>query len=77
VYPIGELFGTLWAIITRRLNKKNIFDDRYAVQCATFARLCYNAIGRDILGPAIDESNSSPEKIFQSTVFSQRWVWHR
>ncbi len=74
---MGELFGTLWASLTRRLDKKNIFDDKYAVQCATFVRMCYRDIGRDPLGAAVDLTNTSPEAFFRSDVFSFRQEWHR
>ena len=77
-YPVAELFGTLWAILTSRLSKKNIFDDKYAVQCATFVRTCYQAIGKDILTSSpTDLSNTSPEKIYQSQVFTFRQEWHK
>lgn len=77
-YPVAELFGTLWAILTRRLSKKNIFDDKYAVQCSTFVRICYQVIGKDILtGSPTDISNTSPEKIYQSQTFSFRQEWHQ
>lgn len=76
-YPVGELFGTLWAIITRSLSKKNIFDDKYAVQCATFVRMCYQHINRDILTGPDDLTHTSPEKIFQSQVFTFRKEWHK
>lgn len=77
-YPVAELFGTLWAILAGKLSKKNIFDDKYAVQCATFVRLCYQAIGKDILtGNTTELSNTSPEKIYQSRVFTFRQEWHK
>jgi hypothetical protein len=75
LYPIGELFGTLWAIITRTLDKKNIFDDKYAIQCSTFVRMCYQSIGRDPLVAMTDHlSNTMPERLFQSDRFSFRQV---
>ncbi len=76
-YPVGELFGTLWAIITRRLAKKNIFDDKHAVQCATFVRMCYQAIGQDPVTGAVHLTNTSPESFYQSQVFTFRKEWHR
>jgi len=76
-YPVGALFGTLWAIVTRRLDQKNIYDDKYAAQCATFVRMCYQAIGRDILSGPTDLSHTSPEKIWQSQVFTFRSELHR
>ncbi len=76
-YPIGELFGTLWAILTRRLNKKNIFDDKYAVQCATFVRMCYQHVGRDPLDSTIDLTHTAPEVLHRSDRFTFRQEWHR
>ena len=76
-YPFGELFGTLLAIIFRKLNKKNIFDDKHAVQCATFVRMCYQHVGKEILTGPIDLTHSSPEAIFQSQVFTFREEWHK
>jgi len=76
-YPVGELFGTFWAILTRQFNKKNIFDDKYAVQCATFVRMCYQYIEKDFLPEDIDLTHSSPETIHQSQIFSYRKEWHR
>src|SRR2546422_507687 len=76
-YPVGELFGTLWAIITRRLAKKNIFDDKHAVQCATFVRMCYQAIGHDPVTGAVHLTNTSPESFYQSQLFTFRKEWHR
>ncbi len=49
VYPVGELFGTLWAILTGNLSKKNVFDNKHAVQCATFVRTCYRDIQKEII----------------------------
>lgn len=45
-YPVEELFGTLWAILFNRLSKKSIFDDKFAVQCATFVRMCYQHVNQ-------------------------------
>ncbi|MBN1153519.1 hypothetical protein JXB12_01220 [candidate division KSB1 bacterium] len=76
-YAVGELFGTLWAILWGKLRKKNIFDDRYAVQCASFVRMCYQNIGKDILNGPVDLTHTSPEAIHQSKVFNFRKEWHR
>jgi len=75
-YPVGELFGTLWAIITHRMARRNIFDDKHAVQCATFVRMCYQAIGRDPVTGPVDISNTSPESYYQSHAFTFRREWH-
>jgi hypothetical protein len=76
-YPVGELFGTLWAIITRRLSKRNIFDDRYALQCSTFVRMCYQQIDADPLTTDVDLSHTSPEALYRSDRFSFREEWKR
>lgn len=77
-YPIGELFGTFWAILTRRMNKRNIFDERFAVQCATFVRMCYrDGVGVDPIPADVALSNTSPEAFYQSHLFSFREEWHR
>ena len=76
-YPVLELVGTLWAIITHKMSKPNVFDDKSAVQCATFVRKCYESAGKDPLrGLATDLTNTSPEKLFQSAAFSFRQEWH-
>jgi len=71
-YPVGELFGTLLAILTGRMGRRNVFDDRYAVQCATYVRMTYQVIGKDPLTGETHISNTSPEKLYQSTKFTFR-----
>ncbi len=74
-YPVGELFGTLWSIVTHRCSDKHIFDQKYAVQCATFVRLCYQSIEQDIIAGGSDLTNTSPEEISQSGIFTFRKEW--
>jgi hypothetical protein len=77
-YPVEGLFGTLWAMKTGTLHKRNIFDMKYAIQCATYVRLCYQAIGKDPLADSKDDiSNTSPERLSQSGLFTVRHEWHR
>jgi hypothetical protein len=77
-YTVEGLFGTLWAMGTGRLHKQNIFDMKYAIQCATYVRMCYQAIDKDPLAESTDDiSNTSPERISQSTLFTVRHEWHR
>jgi hypothetical protein len=77
-YPVEGLFGTLWAMQRGTLHKRNIFTMRYAIQCATFVRTCYRAIGKDPLLDSTDDiTNTSPERLSQSTVFTVRHDWHR
>ncbi len=77
IYPVGELFGTLWAIITDKLSKKNVFDDEHAVQCATFVRMCYRDIGKELILTGTHPTNTSPEEISQSQVFTFRQEWKK
>ncbi len=77
-YPVEGLFGTLWAMQTGTLHKRNIFDMKYAIQCATYVRMCYQAIDKDPLAESTDDiSNTSPERLSQSTLFTIRHEWHR
>ena len=77
-YPVEGLIGTLWAMWTGRLHKRNIFDMNYAMQCATYVRMCYRAIDKDPLAESTDDiSNTSPERLSQSTLFTVRHEWHR
>ncbi len=77
-YSVGGLFGTLWAMQTGTLHKRNIFDLKYAIQCATYVRMCYQAIDKDPLAESTDDiSNSSPERLSQSALLTVRHEWHR
>ena len=77
-YPVEGLFGTLWAMRTGTLHKRNIFDLKYAIQCSTFVRMCYQAIKKDPLAGSTDDiSNTSPERLSQSPLFTVRHEWHR
>ena len=77
-YSVEGLFGTLWAMWTGRLHKRNIFDMKYAIHCSTYVRLCYQAIDRDPLAGSTDDiSNTSPERLSQSPLFTMRHEWHR
>jgi hypothetical protein len=77
-YPVEGLFGTLWAMWTGTVHKRNIFDMQYAIQCSTYVRMCYQAIGKDPLAGSTDDiSNTSPERLSQSPLFTVRHEWHR
>jgi hypothetical protein len=76
-YPISEMFGTLRAILTKSADKMNIYNQAYAVQCATFIRMCYQNINEDFITNGIHSDNISPEVIYQSTVFGVREQWNR
>jgi hypothetical protein len=77
-YPVEGLFGTFWAMRMGTLYKRNIFDMKYAIQCATFVRMCYQAIDKDPLVDSLDDiSNTSPERLSQSALFTVRYEWRR
>jgi hypothetical protein len=63
LYPIHELLGTWWAIITKKQWLPNPLDDRHAMYCSAFTRYCYKEAGRDFLGNEISVSNTTPEDI--------------
>jgi hypothetical protein len=76
-YPVVGLLGTLVASLTDRLKQKNIFDNDHAVQCATFVRVCYQHIGRDFIARGSHLTNTSPEEIWRSQLFTARYLWNR
>lgn len=77
-YSVAELFGTLLAILSKTISRKNIFDTKYAIQCATLVRTCYQAIGKDPLtGMMNDLSHTSPERIYQSSLWTFKQEWQR
>ncbi len=63
LYPIQELLGTWWAIITERQWRKNPLDDRNAMYCSSFVRYCYKEADRDFLDSSVAVSNTTPEDI--------------
>lgn len=68
LYPIQELLGTWWAIITGKQWLPNPLDDPHAMYCSAFVRHCYKQAGRDFLGGEIDVSNTAPENIAQAGI---------
>ena len=68
LYPIQELLGTWWAIITRQEWKENPVDDPHAMYCSAFVRHCYNVAGKDFLYSSVSISNTSPEHIAQAAI---------
>ena len=76
-YPVTELLGTIWAMQTGRMQKTNVFYKEHAAQCATFARLCYQSIGRDFIESGTHPSNTTPEEISQSPLFTFRKYWSK
>ena len=68
LYPIHELLGTWWAIITKRQWVPNPLDDPHAMYCSAFVRYCYKEAGRDFLGSEISVSNTTPEDIAKAGI---------
>lgn len=63
LYPLQELLGTWWAIITKSQWKENPLDDRHAMYCSAFVRCCYKEAGRDFINNSVSVSNTTPEDI--------------
>lgn len=68
LYPIQELLGTWWAIVTKRQWLPNPLDDPHAMYCSAFVRHCYKEAGRDFIGQEVSVSNTTPEHIAQEGV---------
>lgn len=68
LYPIHELLGTWWAIITKKQWLENPVDDPHAMYCSAFVRHCYKEAGKDFIGPEISVSNTTPEDICQAGI---------
>jgi hypothetical protein len=68
LYPIHELLGTWWAIITKKQWLPNPVDDPHAMYCSAFTRYCYREAGRDFIGPEVSVSNTTPEDIAQAGI---------
>ncbi len=68
LYPIHELLGTWWAIITKKQWLPNPVDDPHAMYCSAFTRYCYKEAGKDFLGNEISVSNTTPEDIAQAGI---------
>lgn len=66
LYPIQELLGTWWSVITGQQWFPNPVDDPHAMYCSSFVRHCYREAGKDFLGPEVSLSNTTPEHIAQA-----------
>ncbi len=77
LYPIGELLGTWWAIITSQMWKDNPLDDPHAMYCSAFVRFCYKAAGHDFIGSEVSVSNTAPEHIAQAGAASGKMIVFR
>ena len=68
LYPIHELLGTWWAIITKKEWRENPVDDPHAMYCSAFVRHCYKEAGADFLSGKVSISNTTPEHIAQAGI---------
>jgi hypothetical protein len=68
LYPIHELLGTWWAIITKKQWLPNPLDNPHAMYCSAFVRFCYREARKDFIGPEISTSNTTPEDIAQAGI---------
>ena len=68
LYPIHELLGTWWAIITKKEWLENPVDDPHAMYCSAFVSYCYKEAGVDFLAPQVSVSNTTPEHIAQAGI---------
>jgi hypothetical protein len=68
LYPIHELLGTWWAIITKKEWLENPVDDPHAMYCSAFVSYCYKEAGLDFLDPQVSVSNTTPEHIAQAGI---------
>jgi hypothetical protein len=77
LYPIQELLGTWWAIITKKEWRPNPVDDPHAMYCSAFVRYCYEEAGADFLGPEVSVSNTTPEHIAQAGIETGKLVLYK
>jgi hypothetical protein len=68
LYPIHELLGTWWAIITKKQWLENPVNDPHAMYCSAFTRYCYKEAGKDFIGPEVSVSNTTAEDIAQAGI---------
>ncbi len=68
LYPIHELIGTWWAIVTKKQWLPNPVDDPHAMYCSAYTRYCYKEAGADFIGRKVSLSNTTPEDIAQAGI---------
>jgi hypothetical protein len=68
MYPIQELLGTWWTIVTHEQWMPNPLNDPHAMYCSSFVRYCYAKAGRDFLGADISVSNTTPEDVAKAGI---------
>ena len=59
LYPIQELLGTWWAIISKKEWRPNPVDDPHAMYCSAFVRYCCKEAGADFLDRKVSMRSST------------------
>ena len=77
LYPIHELLGTWWAIITKKEWRPNPVDDPHAMYCSAFVRHCYKEAGADFLSGKVSISNTTPEHIAQAGIKAGKLICYK
>ena len=77
LYPIQELLGTWWAIITKKEWLPNPVDDPHAMYCSAFVRHCYKEARADFIGRKVSISNTTPEHIAQAGINAGKLIRYR
>ena len=78
LYPVQELIGSLWAIISRREWEQNILDDPHAMFCSAYCRYNYVQAGYDFMGGLpVAVSNTAPEHIAQAGMRTWEFIEYR
>ncbi|MBS3917516.1 MAG: hypothetical protein KG012_01380 [Deltaproteobacteria bacterium] len=77
LYPIHELLGTWWAIITKKEWRPNPVDDTHAMYCSAFVRHCYKEARADFLSGKVSISNTTPEHIAQAGIKAGKLIRYK
>ena len=67
-YAVLELFGTLWAFLSRTFRQPNPLDIEKASYCSSFVNDCFAGVEPLVPAAVADPTNVSPEHIYQSEV---------
>ena len=67
-YAVLELFGTLWAFVSRTFRLRNPLDLERASYCSSFVNDCFAKVEPIVPGEVAHRTNVSPEHIYRSRV---------
>jgi len=76
-YPVMQLVGTWWQIISARVWRANPFEDAKALYCSSFVRHCFLEVGVDLVDERIHLSNTAPEHLWQTSRLTECLTWRR